>query len=621
MKIIPVGQRLKDAGLAHPKLNALQADDTLYTVLALQPKGHIRITEYSIGHADSADAKRKMQSFFRLFNSLENQPDLVISPEYSVPWDALLDSIEADITPQLGKLWVLGCESLPLGGLAAIRERLGEKAVVLDDDVSPKLLTTQKYRNPLVYVFRTQSDEDQSERLVLLVQYKTEASGDPGNTEITGMLPGEFVYIFGLAPNEVRLMTLICSDVFGFNAPLMDEHYDGLLLLHIQLNNGPRHLLYKRYRPELFAPGGRTELVCLNWAENVVSVDQEGENEHRWNNICGSAWYLLPPEFDVSDERINENHRHGVYYTRHEPIRVHALQFHYRQRAFLFQTTKVCHHAIPKPRSIRSGPRVLKTFAWSEDQSDWTEPRAPDELPDDGFGAQLDRVRGPQIDLEDVRDLYRSGPVLVERAMAITAGQFGPKANWHEPPRIDSMQLCEQEIVRRVTVTQDPSPEASSFRSARLSSVRAIAELRGAAYGWPAPVEVLRQGFKFHWSPTFPNRNVIAENGTVATVVYAGLIGDLKGLEVLDQRARKTLAGPPPEPERALSQEQEQGFMRQHYATRAERLCILYATATGTKHYVSPQGTSFSRPAGQSAVDIGVPSFGRPAVDQHGEQE
>lgn len=610
MEIIFVGQKLQEAKLAHPKLNALQADDTLYTILTLQPQGRIRITDSSIGNADSADAKRKTLSLFQGVAAMENQPDLLVSPEYSIPWDALLESLEAGITPQPGKLWVLGCESFPLGHLNEFRKRLGPKVVILDDDISSKKITTQRYRNPLVYVFVTQSEDKTSERLVLLVQYKTEASGDAGNTEATGMLPGQNVYLFGRAPYEVRLVTLICSDVFGFTSNLIEKYYDGLLLLHIQLNNSPRHLLYKKYRQELFSFGGRTELICLNWAENIISVDENGENEHKWENICGSAWYLSPPEFDTSDERIKENHAHGIYYTRHEPIKAHALLFHYQPRAFLLQATKVYHHGIPKPRSTRSGPRALKTFIWLNKSGIWSEASTPIDQPNDGFEILLNRASGGAIDLEDLRALYRLGPVSAERAMAIATGEIGPKHNWHEASHMDFMKLCEQEIVRRVTITQDPAPEARVSRSTRLGAARIIAELRGeGTYAWPACVEALGQGFRFSWSKKHPNRNVLAADGTMATVIHAGLVGDPSDLERLDQRVRKTLAGPPPEPERALSDEQEKNYHWHHYATKAERLCVLYSTAAGSKHYVSPRDSFFTSPSGQSSVDIAIPSF------------
>lgn len=435
------------------------------------------------------------------------------------------------------------------------------------------------------------------------------------------MLPGIYIYAFGALPSEVRLITLICSDVFGFRQDLIDQYYKGLLLLHVQLNNSPRHLLYKKYRQELFAAAGETELLCLNWADNVVSVDENDANEHPWKNICGSAWYLCSPETNLSDDAILENHRHGIYYTRHEPIRAHALQFHYRPRVFLFQATKVFHHAIPKPRSMRTGPKALKTFVWAQDQNRWVQPRTPGELPDDGFCEQLNRVSAVGIELGDLHELYQTGPIAVERAMAITAGQFGVPADWHTPTRIDSMRLCEHEVVRRITVTQDPAAEAVAFRDGRFALMGAVAELRASGYAWPSSVEALRRGFKFKWLPRFPNRNVVAEDGTLATVVHAGLVVDLQVLDRLDQKVRKTLAGPPPEPERELSNEQERQFLNQHYANRAERFCIIYATGTGPKNYLSGRDISFTRQTGQSAVDIGVPSFTQFAGNPPGAQE
>ncbi|MBZ9783155.1 hypothetical protein K9857_16625 [Pseudomonas sp. REP124] len=621
MEIIPIEQRLKREGLEPPRLNALQADDTLYTVLAHQPSGRIRVAPDSIGHADIVEAKQRTAAFLQLAATTGSQPDIAVSPEYSVPWEALLEAIEQGVVPEEGKLWVLGCESLTLGGLDAIRQRLGERAIVLDDDVSPGVRTTQQYRNPLVYVFLTKCSTDMSTRLVLLVQYKTEPSGDPQNTEATGMLPGICIYAFGTLPSEVRLITLICSDVFGFRQDLIDQYYNGLLLLHIQLNNSPRHLLYKKYRQELFAAAGETELLCLNWAENVVSVDENNTNEHPWKNICGSAWYLCSPETNLSDDAILENHRHGIYYTRHEPIRAHALQFHYRPRVFLFQATKVFHHAIPKPRSMRTGPKALMTFVWAQDQNGWVQPRTPGELPDDGFCEQLNRISAAGIELSDLHELYRTGPIAVERAIAITAGQFGVPADWHTPSRIDSMRLCEHEVVRRITVTQDPAAEAVAFRDGRFALMGAVAELRASGYVWPSSVEALRKGFKFKWLPRFPNRNVVAEDGTMATVVHAGLVVDPQVLDRLDQKVRKTLAGPPPEPERELSHEQEKQLLNQHYANRAERFCIIYATGTGPKNYLSGRDISFTRQSGQSAVDIGVPSFTQFAGPPPGAQE
>ena len=97
MEVIPLERKLATAGLEHPRLNALQADETLYTVLAHQPLGRIQISVDSIRQADPAGAVKRTQAFLRLAASLESQPDLLISPEYSVPWDALVEAIQAGI--------------------------------------------------------------------------------------------------------------------------------------------------------------------------------------------------------------------------------------------------------------------------------------------------------------------------------------------------------------------------------------------------------------------------------------------------------------------------------------------------------------------------------------------
>src|SRR5690606_28769824 len=104
---------------------------------------------------------------------------------------------------------------------------------------------------------------------------------------------------------------------------------------------------------------------------------------------------------------------------------------------------------------------------------------------------------------------------------------------------IDSMRLNENEVVQRITVLQDPAPEAVSFRDCRFALVKAIAELRSINYAWPSSVEVLRRGFKFNWHPDVPNRNVLAEDGTLATVVHAGMVGDPAILDRLDQQVRQ----------------------------------------------------------------------------------
>jgi hypothetical protein len=604
MEVVPISKVLGEhpKHLIGPKLSALQADDTLYTVLGMQPPGRLRITDESIGHADAAAANAFVRDFFRLALELEAKPDLVICPEYSVPWDALLQLLESGAGPERGKLWVLGCESLPLQQLNVYRDRLGERVIIIDEGVSQPV-TTQRYRNPLVYLFRASSKVDSEEHLVMLVQYKTVVSGDAGNTEARGMLPGRVVYLFGTAPTEVRLMTLICSDVFGLEDKDVVPYYDGLLLLHIQLNNNPRHTLYKPYRTRLFGYGGRTELLCLNWAADVVVVDANGANIAEWHNIGGSSWYSRSQQMDCSDAKVSENHAHGLYYTRARAA--HVLHLHYAPRAFLLETTKVFHHGVIAPRTHLTGPRALGTYLWDEGEKRWQLADKKEKQPADGFSQMLARVSHGTCDMTDLENVYARGPVDVERTLAISSGEFGPKPEWYEAANIDSMQLCEQEIVRRLTVTLDP--EGAEFRSRRMSSARALCELRATKFSWPREVDFLKEGYSLTWSKAVPNRNVVARNGRYATVIHVGQVGDPTLVETIDQRARQTLGGHVPEPEHHLSEDEERKRRKKHFA-QVPRLCVLYGTAAGTAAYSNPVSTAIASPAGASAVDISIPA-------------
>jgi hypothetical protein len=597
--------------LRHPELNVLKASEALYTVLALQPEGRIRITESSIGHADAAEAGIRIREFFKLLTRIDATPDLVVAPEYSIPWETLLSQIEAGNVPSRGKLWVLGCESLPVGQLKDHANRLKDKVVVIDEGDTGTAITTQRYPNPLVYLFTTHSDETDSDHVVMLVQYKTETSGDAENIEIRGMLPGKTVYLFGRLPHEVRLMTLICSDVFGLSEAQITEYYDGLLVLHIQLNNNPRHPIYKQYRAKLFACGDRTELFCLNWAQGVVCVSPDGKADIKWPNIGGSAWYLRPRQFNFTDERISANHKHGVYYTRHEPIRVHAMQFHYAPRIFHLEATKVFHHGVIAPKSHLTGPRALGTFGWSAEKTNWTQEEKPEEQPLDGFTNLLAAV-GKVVNLEDLATIYNRGPVDVERVLAISAGHFGPRANWYDAPNVDSMQLCQEEIIHRVTVTIDP--DGATFRSQRISAATVIAELQASGHSWPMQVAFLNNGFKLQWSNAVPHRNVQSQDGTYATVIYAGQVGDPNQLARIDQLARQTISGHIPEPPKELSEEEARAYRHKHYS-QVERLCVLYSLGATIKAYADSPRAAITSPAGVSPVDIGFPAARRAGQD------
>jgi hypothetical protein len=97
-------------GLSLPTLNVLVPDARPYEVLVIQPSGLIDARANFVGHANRDLAIQKFSEFIDL--AIAKAADLVLSPEYSCPWDVLKDCLRGGKFPALGKLWVLGCESI-----------------------------------------------------------------------------------------------------------------------------------------------------------------------------------------------------------------------------------------------------------------------------------------------------------------------------------------------------------------------------------------------------------------------------------------------------------------------------------------------------------------------------
>ncbi|MCH7471593.1 hypothetical protein IIA79_01380, partial [bacterium] len=187
-----------------------------------------------------------------------------------------------------------------------LKAELAPHATVLFEPLDPD---PERFLDPLAYVFVAPVlEDDGATRLVVLVQFKTYPMGDPDHFEVNGLQRGTCIYQFGgIARQEIKLVSLICSDAFAFLDPQAEVVYDRGLVIHIQLNPKPRQEQFRLYRDRLLRfQGDATELICLNWAGNVHLRSNGGEIA--WGNIAGSAWYLKPDKFDFRDDTLHANH-------------------------------------------------------------------------------------------------------------------------------------------------------------------------------------------------------------------------------------------------------------------------------------------------------------------------
>lgn len=111
-------------------------------------------------------AERQFARF--LMDAQETRADLVITPEYSMPWEILIAAIKEGTTPAQGKLWVLGCESIKFRKLEALKQELAPFATVLYEPLQPD---ATRFTDPLAYVFfAPRLDDNTGARLVVLVR-------------------------------------------------------------------------------------------------------------------------------------------------------------------------------------------------------------------------------------------------------------------------------------------------------------------------------------------------------------------------------------------------------------------------------------------------------------------
>ncbi|MBS0196257.1 MAG: hypothetical protein JSR77_05815 [Planctomycetes bacterium] len=506
MQLHSLSQMLTDASLAAPDLRVLNPNHENYTAHLLQPAGDIEADTHGVRNADQDLAGRQYTAFLR--QAVSEQSALAITPEYSMPWRVVEDSLRTGITPAEGALWVLGCESTTIEQLNAFRDRVADIASVLYEPLTPQL---NRFLDPVLYVFPSRPQRGGSLRLVIVVQFKTSPMGDAGHFEINGLQTGSRIYYFGNGTTQLRLATLICSDAFAFLDSHAHELYHRTLLIHVQLNKSPRHAQYRRYREKLLDyDGDETEVLCLNWAKEVH--ERCGGTRTCWDHLPCSAWYLRPDRFADDDDALTANHNNGMYYTWLQDSRCRALFFTYIPAVFAITASKVAHHGVAAALSRRRGPILNSTRVWEDATGQWVATNAVA----DGFAAIVAESGNAST---DIQALARASPLRAERTLALCAGQIA-QSDWYTPKKLDSCLIGTTEVMRRITACQDTDEDARQYRTRRLRTAHRVSSVLTTRL--PAALSDLQAGFHFDWSSQSPHTNIVSTAGRRATAIYLG---------------------------------------------------------------------------------------------------
>lgn len=503
-------------GLDTPDLALLQTTHQSYRALLLQPSGPIYADTQRIGHLDLTAAAARADNFLKLAAMRGDQ--LVVTPEYFLPVSSLAKAAQGGPFPAEGGLWILGCESMTPARLASFKDDCaGHCDVIYEEDPSPAV--QGNYFDPVAYCFVTRDSEKTLKRVVLL-QFKTAPSRDDHGFENKQLRCGRAIYRFQGKDGYIKLSTIICSDALdiGEDADANKKLSDRTILIHIQLNPKPKHTDYRRYRNEVFRRSAGTtdcDIVCLNWAHNVIQHDSPDHAPQAWKNESGSAWYVPERRCSVKDDEVTNNEAKGLYYTWHEKKR-HVLHFHYDEAVFALTVPKVLQHG-PAVHDVLIGPQLDTRFAWDANVGTWLEST---DCPETGWSeitSANPEVTAAFQSLQDVKNRLH-----IERAISLSCGPHSMKEQWYRVDNLDVCRIPESEVVARTTLRLDRDADASQKRQQRISRVAVLGHILQTA---PLPAQIKDLGgggAVIAWSPNSPNTNVIKAGTRPALVAYLG---------------------------------------------------------------------------------------------------
>lgn len=578
-------------------LHALSPEREPYRAMLLQPSGIIEANEDRVGHEDVALGHALCNGF--LLSSVNNQADLVVAPEYCIPWTVVDEIVTGQYRPPLGAIWVLGCESISPVEIQLFAQRCNAsgQCIFHQESLDARQVAQKRYVDPLLYVFWA-LDPDGQPILFFLSQFKTVACRDYRDIEETSLCLGRTVYAFNRGIQQMSLVSIICSDAFNF-AEHINQIHNNCLLIHIQLNPKPAHSDYAAYRTRLCAVGtnSNVELLCLNWAKNIKEAKGEGRYLD-WNNVAGSAWYAPPAKFSADDRLIDNLHQRGLYYCLLER-RWHSFFLNYESQIIQLQKQKLAFFG-EQALAPKSFVAVEERWGWDITDNSWKLGL----IANDGFG---DALTGYHAITEHLQHASSTSPLAVERAIEILLGPVGSPASWYTVKELDAVHLDrDEESIRRVTVHQDEdlSRPGSVYRMHRLQRAHDAIGLAQCAVPWPAPVRDLASGFKFSWKNQTPHYNIepdVGGLGSAALVYLSDQATDSKA-ESAHQKLRQSISGDALT--KAIAAGKSGEGLSEAIIRAQDRLCIVFRR--DNRYFArGPEGTNFiDTPGSASPVDF-----------------
>jgi hypothetical protein len=446
-------------------LSALNRDSQPYSIFLYQHEGNLQADDVAIRNYPSVQPQ--LQAVIE--KALETNADLVLTPEYSCPWEIINSIIENDASwPKPRKLWVLGCESISKAALTGFQQTYSKDDVYVYFE--PNVLQKDgNYLDPLVYLFR--AEHEHQAKLIVLIQFKTAHMGVWASTvERDNLIEGDEIFILQNSASSIRFLSLICSEAMNFPGamtPLIEDfNWTDIpyLIFNPQMNPNPTHPRFAEFR-RFISNYDRKELISLNWANSATLMGHPLTP----NNSSRSGFFLKSHEVDLTHDRIKYNHHLGMYYFSLSQQK-HAYILNSGVHAFLVRNMPISITANHPEQQRRDGPRVTTIFLLNGTRD------ILEIMPDGVTDYHISYLSGIHCScafLLNPDNCVIEKEMLVSLTTASVSKALG--SAWSNVQHLFALQSNEQtEPNNRITFTEDSFPESLQQRTSYVDTINKL---------------------------------------------------------------------------------------------------------------------------------------------------
>ncbi len=267
IEYVSVQERLKNEKVNYPELGVFCARGNVVKIAQWQPAGEVSFSEDQGFYCKSDGHAKKGLEFLK--SAVDGKADLVITPEYSLPWKVLEDILlNRTVEPKNSKLWCLGMEGISFDNLEAFYNKYNSEnnlQIIIEDLES---LNQKNFCSCIVYLFCA------GKKMICLIQLKTTAASDQWvELESGGLTVGNSIYYFTDKENRNCLFSYICADALNqdINKVKDEVKYHQCIILHPQLNPQPLHESFCQMRRNFFDYSQHSiRMVAVNWSKGTT---------------------------------------------------------------------------------------------------------------------------------------------------------------------------------------------------------------------------------------------------------------------------------------------------------------------------------------------------------------